>query len=178
MKRLSKLVILSVCVISLGGCVITDKIGELFRENVVEKVIENSTDEDVDVDYDEDGGMKFETDEGTWEVGSKASIPNDFPSDIPIVDYDEIVSSSSFSDEERDEQSYTIVLISSKSFENTKDYYLNEMDEEGWSKTSELTMDSSIMMGFEKEETRMTTIWVTEEDDQVSVTITAVVTAE
>jgi len=161
----------------LGGCFITNKISELFGEKITETAIEQATDgeADVDVDYDENGGITYKSDEGEWSVGSKAEIPNDFPEDMPIIDYNEIVSSSSFQNEEDNESSFTIVVTSNESFEDSKSYYTTRMEQNGWNKVSELDSNGASMLSYEKGE-NTSSIWINEDEEGVvSVTITVVV---
>lgn len=174
MKKTVLAVLLVALCIPLGGCIITDKIGEMFAENVTEKLIESDTDADVDVDYDKDGGMEFQTDEGELAVGNKASIPDDFPSDVPVIDYNEVVSSSSFTDAEDGMKSFTLMVESKKSFDNTKAYYEEEMEDEGWTSESTFESNGTIMLSYTKDENNCA-VWVAEDDGKVNVTLTVTI---
>lgn len=153
--------------IPLGGCT-------WLAEKVTEEIAESQTGEDVDIDYDNDGGVEITTDEGEWAAGSKASIPDDFPSDIPVVDYNAVVSSSSFSDENDGTKSFTVMVESKKSLTDTKDYYQTSMLDEGWTSDSTFESEGTIMLSYTKGENNCA-VWIAEDDGKVNVTLTVTI---
>lgn len=171
MKRLLKILPVLLLIIPLGGCVITDKIGEWFGKEVTEKLIESNIDEDVDLDIDEDGGVEITTDEGTTSYGSKAEIPDNWPGDVPIIDHSEVMSASTYKDTTSETVSYQVMVKSSESYSDSKDYYKIEMPKEGWNELSSIDATGTTMFSYEKGEDSCG-VWVAEDDDDVIITIT------
>ncbi len=171
MKKLLKTLPVLLLVIPLGGCVITDKIGEWFGEKVTEKVIEDQTGADVDLDVDEDGGVEITTDEGQTSYGSKAEVPDNWPKDVPIIDHTEVVSASTYKDTTSGTTSYQVMVKSSKNYSDSKSYYKTEMPNEGWTELSSIDASGTTMYSYEKGDDSCG-VWVAEEDSDVMITIT------
>lgn len=63
--------------------------GDPLVENLAERALEQALDGDVDINFDEDGGdITVDTTDGTFEqsFGEGASLPDDFPAEIPVPD--------------------------------------------------------------------------------------------
>ena len=172
-KTVLAFLLIALC-IPLGGCIVTNKIGELFGEKITEKLVEGDTGANVDIDYDDDGGVGIETDDGEWTAGSKASIPDDFPPDVPVIDYHEIMSSSSFTDTGDGTKSFTLMVESKESLANTQSYYETEMSDEGWTNGSTFESNGTIMMSYTKDGNNCA-VWIAENDGKVNVTLTVTI---
>lgn len=165
MKKAALILFVLVLIFSLSGCT---------AKKLTEKVIEQSTDSDVDID--EDGGVRITTEEGEVGIGSKAEIPDNFPSDVPIVDYDEVLSSSSIKDEEDNTTSYAVTLSSKKSVDETVNYYKDMMIQNGWTSESEIQANGTTALSYSKgENTCSVYVLQNTETDQVNATIAVIV---
>src|SRR5690554_4129073 len=77
--------------LTLSGCA---NPGELLAEKAAEKAVEHAIEQgssdgtNVDIDADGDGGMTIEDEDGTYQMGSHAQVPDDFPSELPLPDGD------------------------------------------------------------------------------------------
>jgi hypothetical protein len=169
MKKFATVLITVLSTVFLGGCFLTDKIAE----EVTEKAIENETGSDVELDT-EDGGVSVETDEGEMNIGSKANIPDNFPSDIPLIDYSEILNSAVYTDDEDGTTTYQVMITSEENFEDTLEFYDDGMTDQGWDREASVNSEGTSMLSNTKGENTCT-VWVIEEDDEITVTITAII---
>lgn len=145
----------------LSGCFLTDKLGE----KAVEEAIESSTNGQVDVDLD-DESMTFESDDGesTWTVGEDTELPDGFPGDVYIYKGAEIIIASSH--EEENETTYNVSYIIDDKISDIADKYINEMEKDGWKKTSKTEVEELILLSFEKGDDRFASITITEDEDE------------
>ena len=167
MKKNFLAILLFALCIPLGGCT-------WLTEKVVEEVVESETGSEIDLDYDDDGGVEITTDEGEWAAGSKATVPDDFPSEVPVIDYNTVVSSSSFADDEDGTKSFTLMVESQKSFDDTKAYYEQQMIDEGWTSDSTFESDGTVMLSYTKAENNCA-VWLAKDEGKVNVTLTVTI---
>ena len=102
----------------LSGCGITDKIAE--------KTIETASDNQVDVNV-KDNNFTVNTNEGTLEIGEKTSLPDNFPSDVYVVDGN-IMSATTV----KDNNGFTLSIESNDTQANIKTKYQTELADNGW----------------------------------------------
>lgn len=74
--------------LTTAGC---GAVAEKASEKATEQVIESQTGGDVDVNADGDGSVEFETDDGSFSVGT-GEVPADWPDDVPLPDDVEVLS--------------------------------------------------------------------------------------
>jgi len=55
-------------------------------ENVLEQLTEDQIGADVDINADGNGGVKVETEGGSYAVGNNVQLPDNFPKDVPHPD--------------------------------------------------------------------------------------------
>jgi hypothetical protein len=88
----------AVALVASAGC---GKAAEKVAERATEEAIENQVGGNVDLDVDGDGGVRIETEEGTYEadgqgnvnietedgsISSSAEVPEGWPEDVPLPD--------------------------------------------------------------------------------------------
>ncbi|MFC1686991.1 hypothetical protein ACFL0L_00220 [Patescibacteria group bacterium] len=157
MKKLFILPILVLgVVLVLSGCTKT-------VENKVEDSIEDSTGGQADVDLD-DGSIRVETDDGTFEAGDDVSLPSGFPSDVHV--YDGTITAASTTGDDF----FVVSVQTSDSPSTVKNKYETELADDGWEVTSTLTLPTGITLGAEKGN-RYVTVSAGEEDGDTFVTI-------
>lgn len=171
MKKITKFLPILLLIIPLGGCFITDKISEFVGTKLTETIIEQSTDEDVDVDLSGNGGMTIKTEDGETYIGTDATLPDDWPNDVSVIKYDEIITSSTYRDASNDSVTYQLSLISSMNYSNSINYYKNEMTGDGWTETASIDASGTTMLSYEKDNDNCG-IWIMDDEDQVTITIT------
>lgn len=145
--------------VALGGC--TKK----SAESITESIIEQSTNDDVDVDIGTNT-VTINTNGGSFQAGDNVSLPENFPTDIYVIDGD-LKSSISTSDT----GSFSITLQSDESFDDTKTAYQRELADAGWTVTGTYTYGTSMTLAAEKDD-RDVTVSITEADGIVTVSIT------
>lgn len=82
-------------------------------ERAAEEGIERAAEQDgqdVEVDLDEDGGVKVEGSDGTFEVGEDVALPDDFPAEVPLLD-GQLISASSTPAESGSEGWYLLMTV-------------------------------------------------------------------
>ena len=154
--------------IGISGC-------SSIAEQAVEQIVEEST----GVEVDEDGEKVTITgDEGeTLEIdGSGTTLPDGFPSDVPVYD-GEIMSSTSFSAGEG--QSFSVAILTDDAFADVVDWYKAEFSAEAWEVVGETSAQvdggSTAILAYQKGE-REVGITVVEDAENPGVNIVHTVT--
>ena len=153
--------------IGVSGC-------SSIAEQAVEEIVEEST----GIEVDEDGEQVTITGEDgeTLEIGGGTTLPDDFPSDVPVYD-GEIVSSTSFSAGEG--QSYSVGIMADDAFADVVDWYKAEFLSEAWEVVGETTADvdgsSTAILAYRKGEMEAG-ITVIEDSESPEVNIVQTVT--
>lgn len=99
-------------------------------EEATEKAIEKGTGEDVEVD---EGGknIKVKTEEGTVEMETgKTELPEGFPSDFPIYEGAEVISSTKMTQE--GSEGYQVVFSIDEEKSTVKEFYEKKLPEVGY----------------------------------------------
>lgn len=152
-----KYFIIAICLLLLvtisgfGGC------GKKAAEKTAEKSIEEATGGEADVDVDE-GSIKINTNEGTFEAGEKVSLPSGFPSDVYVIDGDIVGATST------DEEYYSVSIKASKSVSEVADLYESKLQTDGWTINMKLSFEDSVTLGGEKDN-RTVTVGINKDDD-------------
>lgn len=84
----------------------------------------------VSGDDDGDGKVKIETKDGTFEGGSGAELPDDFPDDFPMPDDAEVQFAGSQSGDDGD--AMTVIFKTKEPAEDVYEFYVEELGNEGY----------------------------------------------
>lgn len=128
-----KLLYIVVGVVVLGG------LGMLVRgmfsrnagEFMAERAIERATGGNVDVDYRGDNTITYKGKEGSVQVGENASLPSDWPSDVPVISGAKI-SYSGTSNPATGQSGASVMFTTTKSAAEVAEYYNAELASQGW----------------------------------------------
>ena len=122
----------------LSGCA---NPGELLAEKAAEKAFEHALEsgsEDgtkVDIDADGEGGMTIKNEEGSYEFGAHARVPDSFPSGLPLPDGNPV---SVAEVEGAIQLSYTEQTLAD--FDRLADYFENN----GYERSASMEMDGLV----------------------------------
>ncbi len=136
--------------------------GQKAAEEKIENDIESATNGDAEVDLD-DNSVKVNTNEATFEAGESVDLPEDFPSDVFVIDGTII---AAVTVEEGD--SYSLNIQTSKSVSDAKAEYEEELEADGWDINVSMDLGGSSTMSAEKDD-RLTTITISEVDSVTTV---------
>jgi hypothetical protein len=142
-KFLGLLLFLPIFTFILSGCGKT--VSEMAGEKAAEKIIEDRTGGKAKVDVD-NGNVKIETKEGSFETGKNIKLPADFPSDIYIIE-DNLTSAMS----NQADGGFTISLETAKSLEEVSSVYQEKLKAEGWNITGTMNYGDSSSVIAEKD---------------------------
>lgn len=90
-------VALSVLALALTGCGgVSENIAERALEEAAEAGGEGDVDVDIDLDGEDGGGISIDSEDGTASVDiGGGELPDDWPSDVPVIDGEIITAASS-----------------------------------------------------------------------------------
>jgi len=161
-KRFVVIAIFAVMALVISGASGCEK---KIAEKITEKAIEGASNSGVDVDLDNDQ-ITINTNSGSFQAGENVTLPDNFPSDVYVIDGD--IQSAITSAENG---SFSVSIESSDSVSEVQAKYTQQMADEGW--TSSLTMNygDSASLGFTKGETRTATIIIAANNDTNKTTV-------
>lgn len=114
-------------------------------DNFTESIIESAT--GADVDYDEGrGSVSVKTDEGEFSSETSGELPDNFPSDIPVYDKQNIVSSYSTTND--DGTVWYVSAQTDSSVDDVKNFFTDKFT--GWDNKSTSTYNSTVTQSYEK----------------------------
>jgi len=119
---------------SLVGC-------QSIAEKATETAIEDAT--GVKVDQDGDSVTITGEDGSSITASEGGELPEGFPEDAPV--YDGVITTSLVS-----EENFTIGVETDDEWTTVWDWYVSELESEGWTKTTELKLEDSGMLSGEK----------------------------
>jgi hypothetical protein len=139
------------------------------EEKLAEQQLEAATGGDADVDISEKGAkMTLTTDEGTMKVatGENASIPENFPKDIPVYKGAEVQTAMQIP------EGFSLILFSKDDVDTVVSATESEVAGNGWESVSTLNMGPQTMLSYKKEK-RVLSIIIgkNEEDGNTMITI-------
>lgn len=120
-RRIAASLLAAVLLVGSSGC-------SSITDRAVEKIVKRELGEYVDFDGDDDS-VRVETDEGLFTSGT--TIPEDWPSDVPIPPDLEVSGSSVVRAD--DEKSFSLQGISQMSTKEIEDFYADAFS--GWEET-------------------------------------------
>ncbi len=148
----------------LGACNPAENVAEEMMENAIEE----ETGGDADVNFGNDGTMRVETDEGTFEAGGNR-VPSDWPSDAPVYPGAK-VTYSAMMNPQTGEPGAALMLSTEDSEEDVEAFYTAQIATDGWK--VEGTMRSGGMTVITaKKEGRVLSLMITAANGQTSITI-------
>ncbi len=158
MKKLLIITLVIGAGLILSGCGVAEK--------VAENTIESATNNEIDVDID-DNSLTLNTNGGTLEVGEKVSMPNNFPSDIYVLNGN-LISAMTIDEN----NTFSINLSTNDSPTEVKAEYQTELANDGWTIDSTLDFGGGSMMTGTKDNRSITvTISVDETEGTTTVGI-------
>lgn len=101
-----------------------------FLEEVVEKGIENGSNEDVDIDLDE-GQFTWDSEDGSGSMGTVSEWPDSVPSVVPEFTYGDITYAISYDDASGTGWSMSFENVDADAF----DSYTSDLEDAGWTIT-------------------------------------------
>jgi len=166
-------VIVVILSIAIAGYFIYKAVATKVTETGLEKLIESQTGQKIDIDkegqtmkitteegeeieyeFDEDEGsvnIKFEDDEQEGEFHFKSDeegldIPDKLKDAIPIFEPSTMITLNDL-----ENLGVSGTFTTSKSPEDVKGFYLDKMEDKGWTKTGTFEIEDKISINFEKE---------------------------
>lgn len=124
-KKNLLLLLAVIMVFAFAGCSLTDKLMNKAGEKIGEKIVEKATNSEIDTT---NNSITINTNEGTASFGEDLSLPKDFPSDVPVFEKANVVSSSSTASD----NSFYITMLASDDYISVDDYYSSELEAQGW----------------------------------------------
>lgn len=119
-------VFFSLSVVSLlifTGCGLTDKLKEEAAKKVTEKVVESATNGEVSLD---NNTVTFSDSNTSLQFGDNVTLPDNFPTDIPMYDNSKVVGSSVSND------TFFVTLTSADPSSTVSEYYKTALPAQNW----------------------------------------------
>ncbi len=144
---------------ALGACALAltsigcGKAADKIAEKATEKAAEQAVGGDVDIDTDGEGNVSISTPDGNFSTSSSQELPDDFPSDVPIVDGTMTTVSRTEAD---GNLLFMVTVTTDAGGQETLDALAADLAAEGWTETvkyGSMTNGSfGGQLGFEKGE--------------------------
>ncbi len=158
MKKVFIIAAVFVVAITLTAC------GEKTAEKTAEKAIESSTGGSADVDIDDDT-VTINTNAGSMSAGEEVDLPDNFPSDIYIIDGTIKMAMAT-----TEIEGFSVSVETSKSVSAAKTEYEEKLVDDGWTITGMLSFTETASVTAEKDN-RIVTVTIMEVDGVVTVGI-------
>jgi hypothetical protein len=134
----------------LSGCGITDQLSQKAGEKIIEKTIESQTGGKANIDYS-NNQLNIQTEQGQMSMSSEGTgkLPDNFPANMFIFSDAKIMLSLSGA---KGTNNYSVTYGTNSSVADAISKYKQEMASAGWTKESELNIDTngSTMLTFKK----------------------------
>lgn len=148
--------------VAVSGC---QNIAEKAIERATEEAIEGQTGNKVDI---KDGGVTIQGEDGsTTNIGEGAEVPAEFPKDVPVYDGTVL---GAFSNAD----SWTLNIETADDPKTVIEFYVAQLEKEGWAKESQADMGTGGMYSAKKDGNRTVTVVAAKgesADDKTSVTV-------
>ncbi|MFA6394232.1 MAG: hypothetical protein WCW25_05215 [Patescibacteria group bacterium] len=161
-KLFSLLLILPLATLILSGC--GKSASELAGERAAEKSIENQLGGQADVDIN-NGNIKVESEQGNIETGDSVKLPDDFPSDVYVIDGKIIVATSN-----QAEKSFMLSIDATTGLEEAYSVYQEKFKAAGWQLTGTMNFGDSASVVAEKDK-RAASIYLSRNGDKTNVVV-------
>lgn len=112
-----------------------------------EQIAERASDSDIEVS---DDGVSIENEEGSFKT--ETTLPEDFPSEVPLYENADLQSASSTKDKQRGSATYTVTYDTGDSVDQVSGFYKDRLNSNGWSTTSESTFNNLVSIRAERED--------------------------
>ncbi len=155
LRSIGLLVLCLVLAFGLAGC-------KKASETTAEKIVESQTGADVDIDQNK---VTVTGEDGETAVieGAGASLPDGFPSDIPVYDNASIEASAKFSDGGTD--AFSVTMKTMDSVDTVFGWHKSQFEGKGWASQGEFNSSTSegasAMLSYTKDG-RVATVGVNE----------------
>lgn len=138
-KKLGMLIMVAMTGVVLSGCSLGQKAGE----KIIEETIERETGSKVDVDAGGDR-VEIKTAEGemSYSAGGDVKLPENFPEELIVAEDARVVMSTTA------DEATSVSFTSSIDVNGLGKSYLEGLPKSGWTKVSEINVDSGLMMNF------------------------------
>lgn len=142
-------------------------------ENIAEKAIERASDGQYNVDIDKDGSMQVTGGDGEQvniTTGKEASLPDNWPSSIPVLSDAKIEYSGAFNVGD-DGSTFTVTYATSLGEREVINYYKDELVKNGWAiqGTMETGEGSILTVNNENDEAVVINVGTSEEGTSVAI---------
>ena len=162
-----------VCIVGLivaglgvsGGC---KKSSESLAEKLAEKAIEKSSGGKAKVDIS-GGTVKVQTKDGEMVAtsGANASVPDDFPKDVLVLDGAKVLASVKVPD------GFAVTMETKEASESVVKKYADAMKAHGWAETATVKMGEGVMLAYGKEkEGRTTSVMISKDSHATQLQLT------
>ncbi len=167
-KKTLIIVVIAVVVIGALGMITRGFLGGGAAERAAERAIERAGGGNADVDLRGDTAT-YKSDEGSVTVGENVSLPNDWPSDVPVVRDAKIYYAMS-SNPTTGGSGMGAMFGTTQSVSDVIGYYKNELPKQGWTIEGEFNVAGASMISATKGD-RSLSVSIASGDDETSVTI-------
>lgn len=163
MKKTIILSIALILVLGLTGCGT-----KTLVENKMERDLENALGGNVNVDLDGEE-MNIETEDGfALQTGESVSLPNDFPSDVYVIEGDiKSVMKNPMGD------GYSITIETNESMEGVYKIYQEKLPNDGWVLNAQMNLGEMYLVSGIKE-VNSVSVSVSTQDEKTFVVLTVV----
>lgn len=161
---MNKNVIIIVIVVAVIGGGVFFWLQREGTEEAIETSIEKATNGAVDVDID-DETITVNTNAGSFSAGEEVDLPDNFPSDIHVID-----GTIKMVSETPEIEGFSVSIETSKSVSAAKTEYEEELVDDGWTITGTLDFTETVSLMAEKDN-RTVTVTIMEVDGVVTVGI-------
>lgn len=162
---MNKKVLIIIGVVVVAGIVLAYVFSINSAENVAEKAISSATNGAVDVDID-GKTLTVNTETGSIQAGENVDLPDDFPSDVYVVDGD--LQSAL---QTPGNNGFQLSISTSKSLADVKSMYQQELESEGWTITSSLDLGVGFNL-FAEKGSKITTVTISEVEGKTQIVLT------
>lgn len=167
-KKTIIIVVIAVVAIGALGMFARGFFGGSMAERAAERAIERAGGGNADVDLQGDTAT-FTSDEGSMTVGENVSLPDNWPSDVSIMQGGKIYYAMS-SNPSTGESGMGAVFGTAQSANNVIGYYKTELPKQGWTIEGEFNVAGASVLSATKGD-RSLSLSIVGGDDETSVTI-------
>ncbi|MFA5051834.1 MAG: hypothetical protein WC544_02100 [Patescibacteria group bacterium] len=152
--------VIAIVAVSLAASGCTKKVAE----KTAEKAIEAATNGQADVDID-DNTLTINTDTGSYQAGDSVSLPDNFPSDVYVIDGTIKAAVANTQNE-----SFVVSIQTSTSVDDAKTQYVQQLADDGWTIGTNMTYAGAVTLISEKDN-RTLSVGIMEVDNQTTVNL-------
>ncbi|MFA6427356.1 MAG: hypothetical protein WCW16_02835 [Candidatus Magasanikbacteria bacterium] len=133
-------------------------------ENQMERQLEKNLGGDAKVQVDGEN-VNIQTQQGSLQVGENVSLPQDFPSDVYVIDGQLMSAMKNVAG-----AGFQVVVKSDKSVKDAQELYENKLKEQGWTITASMDLGTASVVSAKKDE-RVVTVSIGTEEGKKELTV-------